>query len=114
MCIRDSLTALRPKIVILRHHQQVTAVQFILPKQNRIPDSLIINIRPFIGTADHNRLDVYKRQVFAYKPNEYLTKRKTVAIKETTSSRNRSSKGTLYHKIKIGRASCRERVYVLV
>ena len=49
------LTTLRPKIVILRHHQQVTAVQFILPKQNRIPDSLIINIRPFIGTADHNR-----------------------------------------------------------
>ncbi len=40
--------------------------------------------------------------VFAYKPNEYLTKRKTVAIKETTSSRNRSSKGTLYHKIKQG------------
>ena len=31
-----------------------------------------------------------------------LTKRKTVAIKETTSSRNRSSKGTLYHKIKQG------------
>lgn len=40
--------------------------------------------------------------VFAYKPNEYLTKRKTVAIKETANTGSRSSKGTLYHKIKQG------------
>lgn len=42
--------------------------------------------------------------IFAHKPNEYLTKRRTVAIKET-NSRQRSSvsqEGAVYHKIKQG------------
>ena len=39
--------------------------------------------------------------IFAYKANEYLKKRKAVAIKENTGIRT-SSKGAVYHKIKSG------------
>lgn len=42
--------------------------------------------------------------IFAHKPNEYLTKRRTVAIKESGSGRsqNISQEGAVYHKIKQG------------
>ena len=39
--------------------------------------------------------------IFAYKANEYLKKRKAVAIKDNTGIRT-SSKGAVYHKIKSG------------
>lgn len=53
----------------------------------------------------HNSVGTFiERQdsIFAYKPDTYLKKRKTVAIKEATSAGTTSTKGTVYYKIKQG------------
>ena len=53
----------------------------------------------------HNSVSIFiERQdsIFAYKPDTYLKKRKTVAIKEATSVGTTSTKGAVYYKIKQG------------
>ena len=44
----------RPEVVIFRHHQQITGVQFILTPENLRTDALVVDVRPLVGTAHHD------------------------------------------------------------
>ena len=56
------LRPLRPEIVILHNHQQVTAAELLVTVEHHIADALVIDVRPFVTTRDDDGL-VHPRMV---------------------------------------------------
>ena len=62
------------------------------------------NSKPYVLRLPNKTISQFiemQDSIYAYKANEYLTKRKTVAVKETASGRG-SSRNASYHKIRRG------------